>query len=225
MKRTVKILVDTVMFLLFLYLLRYRPGMGLLLHAVGGIALFVLFIVHHLLNMRWYKTLFKGKYAFRRSLLTVSDFLLFFAMLGMMISSVMLSGMVFNFSPIQMTQGWRDLHLLFTAWGFVLTDIHLGLHLHSVMKKASRKISQTPFAYVYSLLLFLTAGFGVYCFAQSELYTDMFLITGQPQRFIGDLQFYIEYGFITLAVSVIVHGVLWVTEKAKSNKNKNIEVK
>jgi len=30
-------------------------------HEVAGISLFVLFIVHNILNRRWYKTIFRGK--------------------------------------------------------------------------------------------------------------------------------------------------------------------
>ena len=70
MKRRIKIIVDIIMFLLFLYLLSYRPGMGLMYHAVVGIAQLSLFILHHLLNLNWYGTLFKGRYGFRRILLT-----------------------------------------------------------------------------------------------------------------------------------------------------------
>ncbi len=38
MKRKIRIIIDILMFLLFLYLLSYRPGMGLMYHAVVGIA-------------------------------------------------------------------------------------------------------------------------------------------------------------------------------------------
>ena len=35
-------------------------------HEVIGIAMFVLFILHHILNFGWIKSLFKGKYDLRR---------------------------------------------------------------------------------------------------------------------------------------------------------------
>lgn len=87
---------------LFLYLMYYHPGMGLRLHAVLGVALCMLFILHHFLNFKWYAVLFKGQYYFRRIILTASDFLLLIAMLGIMVSSFMISGLSFpiSFLPV-----------------------------------------------------------------------------------------------------------------------------
>lgn len=39
---------------------------GEMLHEIIGRAIFVLFIVHHILNRKWYGALFKGKYNMRR---------------------------------------------------------------------------------------------------------------------------------------------------------------
>ena len=46
-------IVDIIMLALLLYLMSYHPGMGLRLHALLGIALCVLFVLHHFLNMKW----------------------------------------------------------------------------------------------------------------------------------------------------------------------------
>ena len=48
MKRQGKLLVDIVMYVLFLYLMSYQAGRGLLLHGVLGCVLFGLFLFHHL---------------------------------------------------------------------------------------------------------------------------------------------------------------------------------
>ena len=58
---------------------------------------FALFVLHHILNLNWYKTLFKGKYSAVRILMTTINVLLFAAMVGMMISGIMLSREVFSF--------------------------------------------------------------------------------------------------------------------------------
>ena len=139
MKRKIKILIDVLMFLLFLYLLSYRPGMGLMYHAVIGITQLSLFILHHLLNMNWFRTLFKGRYNFRRILLTASDFLLLIAMGFMIASSVMISGMVFDFG-IRMTGWWRRIHVASSGWCFLLTGFHVGMHLQGVFGKLEKKM-------------------------------------------------------------------------------------
>ena len=58
---TIKRIVDVVMTLLLLCLMAYQVT-GETLHEWFGIAMTVILIVHHILNNKWYKTLFKGKY-------------------------------------------------------------------------------------------------------------------------------------------------------------------
>lgn len=123
MKRYVKILLDIVMLALFLYLMYYHPGMGLRLHAILGIALCVLFVLHHFLNYKWYAVLFKGQYRFRRIIMTASDFLLLFAMLAIMVSSFMISGLAFPISFLPMAFYWRDIHVMSTTWGFLQSGL------------------------------------------------------------------------------------------------------
>lgn len=50
------------MTVLLLFLMGYQFW-GDPYHEVAGAAMFVLFIAHHLLNVNWYKNLFKGKYS------------------------------------------------------------------------------------------------------------------------------------------------------------------
>ena len=76
------------MFLVFVYLMGYQPGRGLLLHGILGSTLLILFFVHHALNVRWYAGLGKGKYPPVRVFFLVIDFLLLAAMIGMAVSSM-----------------------------------------------------------------------------------------------------------------------------------------
>lgn len=83
MKRKVKIATDVVMYFIILYLMSYRAGRGLFLHGILGCFLFVLFMLHHILNGRWYSGLKKGRYRPARIFFVGIDFLLFAAMVGM----------------------------------------------------------------------------------------------------------------------------------------------
>ena len=60
--------------------------------------MFVLFIFHHLLNRNWYSNLFRGKYTPLRILQTAADVLLLAAMIGLMVSGIILSRVVIRFS-------------------------------------------------------------------------------------------------------------------------------
>ena len=65
-RRTVKIIIDIVMYLIFVALMQEHLWDGL--HEWLGITLFALFIAHTILNFRWYQSLFKGKYTPTRTI-------------------------------------------------------------------------------------------------------------------------------------------------------------
>lgn len=219
MKRYGKILTDVAMLALFLYLMSYHPGMGLRLHAILGIILFALFILHHFLNARWYAVLFKGQYRFRRMIMTVSDFLLLFAMLAMMVSSFMISELAFPISFLPVAFYWRDIHVMSTAWGFMLMTLHLGIHAHSFLSKIEAKMGETIFGYVIYLLELLLLGVGIYGFLQSGLWNDMRRI---PQSLppLPDALFYAQYMGIIGGMCVAVHGLLGAVQKIKKFNKK-----
>ncbi|GLC80723.1 hypothetical protein [Lacrimispora brassicae] len=221
MKKYWKIIVDVLMFLLFLYLMSYHAGRGLLLHALLGITLFVLFIIHHLLNLYWYRTLFRGEYGFRRILLTASNILLLAAMLFMMLSAFMLSGMVFSFSTIPVDFGWIEIHYFSTAWGFMLMAFHLGLHLHSAFNKLEVKLKETSFEYVLWLLEVILFLAGAYGFVQSGLWSDM-VLSAQSITPMTPVVFYIVHIGIVTAVCLAAHWIILVLSR---RRKKGAEIK
>lgn len=219
MKRYVKIFTDIIMLALFLYLMYYHPGMGLRLHAIFGMVLCILFVLHNFLNFKWYAALFKGQYRFRRIILTVSDLLLFIAMLGIMASSFMISGMAFPISFLPVTFYWRDIHVMSTAWGFVLMAFHLGVHLHGFLLKFEKRMSRTVFAYAIYLPELLILGAGIYGFLQSGLWNDMRMIPQSLPPF-PELFFYMEYMGIIGGICVIVHYLMAMVQKFNGNGSK-----
>ena len=86
-KQVVKLIIDIAMYLIFVALMQEHLWDGL--HEWLGIVLFTLFIVHTILNFRWYQSLFKGKYTPTRTILAVINIALFAAMLCCMVSSVL----------------------------------------------------------------------------------------------------------------------------------------
>lgn len=75
MKKKLQMIIDIIMFILFLILTGYHIT-GNIVHEILGVITFVLFIVHHIINIKWYKALPKGKYTTRRIISTITDFLL-----------------------------------------------------------------------------------------------------------------------------------------------------
>ena len=74
-KRHLRLSVDVLMTLILPLLMAYSL-IGEAFHEIAGTAMMVLFIVHHILNRRWYGALFKGKYTAARVFRMVLDSLL-----------------------------------------------------------------------------------------------------------------------------------------------------
>lgn len=94
----------------------------------------MLFIAHQILNFRWYKSLFKGKYTPMRIFQVFVDMLTLLSMVAMMYSGIVLSRYVFSFLPVNGGMALaRKLHILGSYWGFLLMSLHLGLYWNMVL--------------------------------------------------------------------------------------------
>ena len=173
--KKIKMIIDIVMYLLFIILMGHHITDNLI-HEILGTTLFVLFIVHHILNYRYYKTIFKGKYNAKRVFILVVDLLLFICMICMIISAINISSDVFSFLNIPTKIWGRKLHMLSTSWGFVLMNVHVGLHLNILISKLNKKMKGSTFEYVYYLILILLLVYGIYSFIKLNFISDMFLL-------------------------------------------------
>lgn len=201
MRKLLKIITDILMFADFIFLMSHEVVRNLSAHGIFGAALFALFILHHILNGGFYRSLNRGKYNSVRILLSATAWLLFALMILMAFSSVMMSGAIFTFSSINMTSWSRPLHTFSCSWGFLVMGFHLGLHLHSKLKKleaavkgkksASGKYSvvagldSVMFAkqgqsaisakfVILQILWLLIFALGIFCFVHSQLYVYLF---------------------------------------------------
>lgn len=194
--------IDIVMYCIYVYLMSYRAGSGLLIHGVLGCVLFVLFIVHHLLNIRWYQAIPKGKYNAKRAFLLLIDCALFICMVGMAISSMLLSRDVFNTSIFPTMQYAKELHILSTSWGFFIMMIHVGLHMYVPIEKTNKICMQSRFAYSYVLLFVCFMGYGMYCLYASNLIQGMFLL---HKTNVNMTLFIAQYVCMTIAFSQVIY--------------------
>ena len=174
--------IDLMMTILLLCQMAYML-MGEALHEWMGTGMFALFLLHHVLNWRWYRQLVKGKYTALRTLQTIVDFLIVFSMLGLMVSGIMMSREVFAFLSIDGGMGFaRMLHMLAAYWGFILMSIHLGLHWGMVMgavrKMTGKAKASRAGVWILRGLALMICGFGVYAFMKHNL-SDYLLMRSQ----------------------------------------------
>lgn len=110
--------------------------LGNTIHEVVGTGMFVLMIVHNVLNRRWYGTIAKRRREVRRTITTAINLALLMAMLALLISSLMISRVVFAFLFLDGDFMARQIHTLAAYWALIFVAIHLGMHWMMVMSAA-----------------------------------------------------------------------------------------
>ena len=94
MKKNIKIIVDICMSLILLFVMAYQVT-GDKYHEFLGAGMLVLFIVHNVLNFKWYSHIFKGKYSAVRVLRVIVNLATLVAILLTGYSGIVMSQHVF----------------------------------------------------------------------------------------------------------------------------------
>lgn len=178
-KAVIKLAIDVVMTLALLFLMGYHFW-GEALHEWVGAGMLALFIVHHILNRHWHKTLFKEKYNALRIITLCVDLLVLLAMLAQMYSGIVMSRYVFDFLPsIGGMSLARRLHILGAYWGFLLMSLHLGLHWNMILGMSRKAMGIKSSSKIRSIIAFIIglaiAGYGVWAFIGRDFPTYLFL--------------------------------------------------
>ena len=176
----IKIGVDIAMTLSLLLLMAYQL-IGENAHEWIGILMFVLFVVHHLLNGAWSKNLLRGKYNTRRICQTALVFLILLCMLGSMVSGIILSRYVFTFLKIRSGIAWTGrVHMLCAYWGFVFMSIHLGFHWNMMIAMTRKALPQAMAGSAVStvvsrVIAALIAIYGMVAFGKRDIWNYLIL--------------------------------------------------
>lgn len=176
-KMILKLAVDIGMTAALLLLMAYEL-VGQAAHEWIGIGMFVLFVIHHILNGSWIRNLLRGRYNPVRIMQTGLVLLILCAMAGLMVSGIILSRHALSFLPIKGGRSFaRNLHMISAYWGFVLMSVHLGFHW-SMMMGMAKKFFPKPSAvrkWVLRILALVIAGYGVYAFIRRDIGIYMLL--------------------------------------------------
>ena len=146
-------------------------------HEILGICMFGLFIAHHVINRKWWITLFKGKYSPQRMLGTVVNLLLAVFMILQPVSGILMSKYVLKNITIKGTAAtMRTVHMTMAYWGFVLMSFHLGLHVKSITAKMVKNMSQMK-GWILRILFIVIAGYGCLAFVRRGIGDYMLMKT------------------------------------------------
>lgn len=223
-KAIVKIIIDVLMTVDLLFLMGYQLW-GDAAHEIVGAGLFLLFIVHHILNWNFYKNLFRGKYTPMRILQLIMDGLVLAVMIMLMVSGITMSRHVFAFLPIHSGMATaRRLHILGSYWGFILMSMHVGLHWNQILGMLRKTAGFKKTSKIRKVFCFaagiLIAGYGGYVLVKRDFPTYLFLKT----EFVflnyseSPILFYLDYlAFMGICIFV-AHYLTKLCKKIQSRK-------
>ncbi len=167
MKNRIKKGVDIVLTVLLLCLMSYQVT-GETLHEWIGIGMTAILIIHHILNIKWYGALFKGKYNAYRIITTIINTLLLAsialtAFCGMSMSNHAVP-FLYGMANIVFT---RTTHLALSFWSFILMGLHLGFHLPAMTAKVK---PGKAWKIVLSAIFSILAGIGLWLFIRNGIH-------------------------------------------------------
>ncbi len=221
LKRTV----DAAMTVAMLFLMGYQFW-GNAAHEWAGAGIFVLFAVHHILNWRWHKNLFQGNYSPMRIFQVCVDALTLVSMIALIYSSIVLSRYVFAFLPLKGGMALaRRLHILGSYWGFLLMNIHFGLHWNMMIGMAQKRMRVKKSSKILSvLLLFIGTAislYGIAVFIRRDFPTYLLLKSEFVFLDYGEsvFLFYIDYFALMGLCIFIAHHLSKLLRKVHGQNN------
>ena len=162
MNKQLRMTVDILMVVLLPMLMAYSL-IGEKFHEIAGTAMLVLFIVHHVLNRKWFGAITKGKYSPERWFRTGVDVLLLAFMVLQPLSGILMSKHLYTFLPaLPVSALARMVHMLLAYWGYVLLSVHAGTHLVAPLNRIMKK-SRAGFG-VLTAALGMVSTYGVFAF-------------------------------------------------------------
>jgi hypothetical protein len=171
-KIQVKMILDIIMIVLML--LEFSAQFtGNIIHEIIGIILAVLFIIHNLLNYKWYTSLFKGKYNFNRVMTIIINLLLFISMIIVISSSIPISRTVFNFLSLNGNMSIRSIHTASAYWSLVFMAIHLGMHFNLISGIIKNKTTGKIIRLIKYIIEILIVLLGIKVFIQFNIWQQM----------------------------------------------------
>lgn len=219
-KLKLKPIIDILMTFALLLLMSYEL-LGSTAHEVVGVAMFVLFVVHHALNINWAKHLTKGRQTPIRIFQNILVLLVLISFVGSIVSGVIVSRQ-FVFLNIKSTYAANRIHMLSAYWGFIFIPLHLGLHFNMILLMIKKKKQLSPkVRTVFKIIFILIFAYGIYTFFKRDIASYLFLknqffLLGDNEHLLFYLFDYMSIMFSFATLSHFVFSILKSNTKSGS---------
>lgn len=191
---------------LLLFAVMAYPMTGEALHKWIGISLFLLFLVHHILNLKWYQSMSRGKYTAVRWIHLVINVLLLVSMIGLMVSGFLLSSLAYDLH-IRVGLLARKLHMFSASWGYILMSAHIGLHYGMLAGMIKKRVKFNIPYFVSFLFTIVIVAYGFYEAVTRQFFLKMFWMLDYAFYDFSEpvALFFIDYLFILCSFGLISH--------------------
>ena len=140
------------------------------IHQICGILLIVLWIIHIMLNRRWYGAFFKGKYQPYRIMQLVVNSGVLICALFLMISGLLMAWFI-PADWVGSALGFaRTTHLLASHWYYIFMAFHIGLHSAMIVRFCHSRVPTRESGIVPRVICILISLYGIYAFIARGLW-------------------------------------------------------
>jgi hypothetical protein len=168
----IRLIIDLTMNILLLVAMAYQIT-GNTIHEFVGVVLLILFVIHNILNKRWYNTIIKGRYNVRRILSIVVNLLFLVSMAVAIISAVPISSEILPYIPVENDMIFRQIHIQASYWGFVFMAVHIGMSWGTIINSVRKMTGITGTSRIRTIALRVIAVLIVVYGVQTSFERDM----------------------------------------------------
>ena len=163
-RKTANIIIDLSMVVLMPLLMAYSL-IGEEFHEIVGSVIFVLFIFHQILHLKWWKAIPRGKNHPYRVFITAFNIVLLIVMFLQPLSGIALSKHIYTFLQLKgVAATARTIHMICAYWCYVLLSLHLGLHTDQIIRPLKSKKSFGIIKWIGRIVFIAIAAYGIYAF-------------------------------------------------------------
>jgi hypothetical protein len=200
---------------------------GNMVHEVIGVVIFILFIVHNVLNRHWYKAIFKGRYNLLRIIKLGINLLFLVTATLMMISAVLISSDLFPFIPINNDLILRQIHVQTAYWGLIIVAVHIGLSWGMIISSVQRMTGITGSSRIRTITLriltVLIVAYGVHSSFEEDMGSKLFIYNPFGWFYDGStIRFLIDHlSIMGIYVSGTYYTLIFIHKQEKKSEKKS----
>lgn len=187
--KKIKIFLDIIMFISMVLLMKTNIT-GLQLHEILGVCLFIIFIIHKIINFKWVKSV--GKNILNKNMKSKSkimfflDLILFIFVTLNVTTGILVSKFILVSITINNIETVATLHKFFAWWSLIVISIHIGLHWENVVNCFERKFKSLKenkiFQILFMLLYIIITIIGIWSISKTSVYSKLILNIHNEQK-------------------------------------------